>query len=656
MRSRILALSTLLLTACPGPSTRDGGAGGLGPSISAIAPRTGPISGGTVVTITGARFQDGASVWFGEVQGLEVIVESGARLTVKTPPHAIAGPVKVALTNPDGDSATSDTDFTYEGGAGLVIEEAVLENAATTTDGSGAATVKITVRADVQAGNTTRGAGQGAGITAQVGFASTLSTPPAASDFTWTAAAYAGDVDGAAAGDKARDQYGGELSLPGATAGADKTYTLAARFSGDHGSSWTIADRNGSANGLQAAQLAQLTVAVNGIGWCKLGGPSVEAPPQVTLKVGQVGPTIYAQVYKEGTTNAVGKGAGIIGELGYGSAGALPSTWTWAAAVYNTDTGSGANDEYQAALPNPGLGGYVFAYRFRPDGGAWLYCDADGAANGFDELQAGKLLVEPPGITNCTLQHVTAASVMSGGRLSGYVRVLVPGVTPDAGAAPGLLAQLGVGTLNVNASTSPEWGWREAAFSSDIAATGEDEFSLDFSAAYTGSRAVAARASLDDGGTWTSCDTDGSQNGYDATKQWGLTVTQHTDFDWCNTQYPPTASVDAGVTTVYGRVAKAGLTPDAGAGIVAELGVGPIAEDPGIASSWTWTKATFNTVPADNSNEYAASLVPSGVGRAYAFRYTRDGGSFCYGDLNASNVGGFSGGNGTVANLGAIVP
>lgn len=47
-------------------------------------------------------------------------------------------------------------------------------------------------------------------------------------------------------------------------------------------------------------------------------------------------------------------------------------------------------------------------------------------------------------------------------------------------------------------------------------------------------------------------------------------------------------------------------------------------------------------MPSDNSNEYMVTLTPSTAGTSYAYRFSVDGGRTCYGDHDASNVGGFS--------------
>lgn len=902
IRRLVLALPSLLLLACPSTSKPDGGA--AAPIVTSVSPTSGPLTGGTLVTITGVNFQQGATVKFDDVLGTDVAFVSTTKLTVTSPAVTNPGVSAIEVTNPDGKSASLPDAFTFLSVTNRTISEAVLQNPATAIDASGTAMVSVGVSAAVEVPGVTAGLGQGSGVRAQVGFATTVSTPPAASDFTWSDATYLGDTDGASPGDLARDAYSGSVTVPGATSGT-LTYFLAARFSVNDGASWTIADRDGAANGVTAAQLAQLSVTKASIGWCKLGGEAVEAPPMVSLKVGQGGPIVYGQVYLMGVTDGAGAGAGIKGQLGVGAPGSDPATWTWGDATFNVDTGSGANDEFQAMLPTPAAGDYKFAFRFNHDDGSWAYCDADGLANGgFTENQAGSLTVSAVAIDRCALQFPTtldsvqgqptalvygrvfaatvtdvagqgagidaelgygpvadapsmgswtwtsmtsfnvdvagggdeyqgrltgpaagtyayawrfrttggawtycdvdgsengfqgaqagvltaqalavseclmagtnatqtlapgamtlpwsvdvtvptvtdgtgqgagvdvelglgatgtdpstwtswtaatyagdqgtadtwtraltapatdgvrdvafrarvntqawvycdrdgrvngyqpaqagrlsvqsaaisacrlmtpsAFSVMSGGRLSTAVRVVIPGVSGSAGPSPNLRVQIGVGPQGSDGSSSALWGWRELAFSSDQA-NNEEEWARDIFPAYTGNRTVAGRASLDDGATWTYCDLNGSDvGGYEPTQQYDVTVTPHADFDWCNLQSPLTAAVG---TAIYGQAYEAGVTPNASAPIAAELGLGAETEDPGLA--WQWRAAPFN-VTVGNNNEYSLALPDAGVGLRYTFRYTFDGGSFCYGDGDGSNNG-FSGG----ANIGQVVP
>ncbi len=98
------------------------------PTVSAIVPAEGSRSGGTVVTITGTGFQDGAAVAFAGVPSEDVTFVNSTSLLAVTPPMAdVARPrpaadataVDVTVTNPDTQSATLEAGFTYLAGPGI---------------------------------------------------------------------------------------------------------------------------------------------------------------------------------------------------------------------------------------------------------------------------------------------------------------------------------------------------------------------------------------------------------------------------------------------------------------------------------------------------------------------------------------------------------
>jgi hypothetical protein len=86
------------------------------PTISGVSPTTGPIGGGTVVTITGANFQNSATVTFAGVAATSATVNSSTKIAATTPAHA-AGTAAVNVTNPDNQSATLPGAFTYTSGS-----------------------------------------------------------------------------------------------------------------------------------------------------------------------------------------------------------------------------------------------------------------------------------------------------------------------------------------------------------------------------------------------------------------------------------------------------------------------------------------------------------------------------------------------------------
>jgi len=85
---------------------------GPGPTVSGITPNSGSTSGGTSVTINGSAFVSGATVSIGGVAATSVSVANSTTITATTAAHA-AGTVNVVVTNPDGQSGTLTSGFTY---------------------------------------------------------------------------------------------------------------------------------------------------------------------------------------------------------------------------------------------------------------------------------------------------------------------------------------------------------------------------------------------------------------------------------------------------------------------------------------------------------------------------------------------------------------
>ena len=82
------------------------------PAITSVTPPSGPTSGGTPVTITGSDFSTGATVTVGSAVATGVTVVNSTTITATTPAHAW-GPAGLMVTNPDGQSATIASAFTY---------------------------------------------------------------------------------------------------------------------------------------------------------------------------------------------------------------------------------------------------------------------------------------------------------------------------------------------------------------------------------------------------------------------------------------------------------------------------------------------------------------------------------------------------------------
>gem|GEM_PF-1714603 len=86
--------------------------------VSGISPTSGPTTGGTVVTITGAGFQAGASVAFGSVNSSTATVASSTEIDALSPPEN-SGTVSITVTNADGQSALLPSAFTFTSGPSI---------------------------------------------------------------------------------------------------------------------------------------------------------------------------------------------------------------------------------------------------------------------------------------------------------------------------------------------------------------------------------------------------------------------------------------------------------------------------------------------------------------------------------------------------------
>ncbi len=85
--------------------------------VSAVAPLTGPLAGGTTVTLTGAGFTGATAVRFGSAAAASFTVVSDTQLTATTPAATGAGAVDVSVTTPF-DAWTVKNGFTYVDAAG----------------------------------------------------------------------------------------------------------------------------------------------------------------------------------------------------------------------------------------------------------------------------------------------------------------------------------------------------------------------------------------------------------------------------------------------------------------------------------------------------------------------------------------------------------
>ena len=86
------------------------------PTVSGISPASGPVTGGTSVTITGTGFNTATSAYFGTMPAASIVVNSATTITATAPAVAPSGVMDVTVSNPGGTSSASAAEcFTYTG-------------------------------------------------------------------------------------------------------------------------------------------------------------------------------------------------------------------------------------------------------------------------------------------------------------------------------------------------------------------------------------------------------------------------------------------------------------------------------------------------------------------------------------------------------------
>ena len=88
------------------------------PSVSSISPNSGPVTGGSTVTILGSGFQTGATVAFGGIAAASVTIVSSTQIQAVTPVSP-AGTVSITVTNSNSQSGTLASAFSYFHTVGL---------------------------------------------------------------------------------------------------------------------------------------------------------------------------------------------------------------------------------------------------------------------------------------------------------------------------------------------------------------------------------------------------------------------------------------------------------------------------------------------------------------------------------------------------------
>ena len=220
----------------------------------------------------------------------------------------------------------------------------------------------FTAYARVYEPSVTNAAGQGAGISAWIGY-NTNDLDPSDASWTWIVATYNTDSGN-------NDEYAAEIGTSIPTSG---TYYYASRFQFS-GGPYTYGGYNAGGGGFwdgSANVNGVLTVNPDQVDFC-----NVDYPKTATINTGDAF-TVYAQAYEPGVTNSAGQGANIEAWIGYNTTGVdydptNPTGWTWIVATYDSDFGN--NDQYAAEIGSSlPVGTYYYASRFRLNGSDYSY-------------------------------------------------------------------------------------------------------------------------------------------------------------------------------------------------------------------------------------------------------------------------------------------
>lgn len=506
----------------------------------------------------------------------------------------------------------------------------------------------------VYADGITPGAGQGSGIQGELGYGPTggdLST------FTYTNMVYNTDLDGTTPGDLANDEYSGRLKV--STAG---TYDYAARFKTTTGD-WMYCDLEGrQGEGARPSLIVTDPVAPT-VGFCNTQPATRSALSNTDIA------DLTALLFVAGSTNAAGKGAGVVAELRYGPKNAAPATWTHVVTpTYLRDEdgltpGDMANDVYTATIPGQAAGDYGYAYRFSTDGGTnWTWCDTTGTPP-FEATEVGSLEVRDAFVNlpdSCNTQYpAIQPNVVVGQSIVVFGRVTEANVTGLGSPNADLKAELLVGPATANPATDLAQFVKIPATLRTMGvidpAPGEDEYEATYAVPAAGAYAVAYRFSADGGQNWSVCDFDGTTtpSEFDVKRIGQVSVFEASQvpnlIDYCNIWQSNLAVNQADpAPSVTIETFEAGLT-DSGAfmasSIEAQVGVGPFFANPALPGVFTWSAAMPYKGPrpgAPNNQEYEAdayTTAPQPGSYSIAVRVRRAGTTaWAYCDTNNSTM------------------
>ncbi|MFU8802291.1 MAG: IPT/TIG domain-containing protein [Bradymonadaceae bacterium] len=380
----------------------------------------------------------------------------------------------------------------------------------------------------------------------------------------------------------------------------------------------------------------------------------LQAQSPVNVEAGQATPELFAIVFAPGITQGEGQGAGIEGELGYGTSAQSRTDFNFVPMAYNLDKdglepGDLANDEYGASLTINEPGEYQYVARFRlqslPD--MWVYCGLDGSEGGAGAIVPGVIEVTGefvPTLEYCRTETTSALTIPDTATSALTGLVYAAGITPGEGRGEGIDAEIVWGDPSVDPTT-----WTEsisATYREDADGLVEGDRSNDrYEAMITpdalGTYAFAFRFRLGEDGDWLYCSTEGTDQGDGVPSTDDLGTMEVVDEiilrpDACHVQYPHVLA-DAVINepvTIYGRVTTTGDPTVSAMLLVGPEDASPLTDHAAFAT----VDATINAdVSGQSYDEYEAEFTPTAAGtHSLYYAFSLDGGSnWSYCDLLA---------------------
>ncbi len=249
---------------------------------------------------------------------------------------------------------------------------------------------------------------------------------------------------------------------------------------------------------------------------------TLDSPASMVAQDGDYGEVLLASVTILGRTPGESEAPGVEGEIGFGPNDSDPSRWEWSSFSYNASVGDA--DQYEGGFFVEGVGAYEYSARFRVDHGAWTTCEL--ASGGY-----GQLTATPPSVPvdYCHMQWPCSLSLDSGAESETvYAWIYQDGASPGLGAGVGIGFDLGIGDDGSDPETDPSWVWSSMSYATDKDGLSPGDLANDeYAGTLTappapGSYDYTARATADNGLSWTLCDlggetcnVGGSTDGYD---------------------------------------------------------------------------------------------------------------------------------------------